>query len=285
MKLLSNPIVVRMLLLLILGGFALFAGIAVIRRLRRGLVEEATFSTDLSSPDALPLETYSAVIQQLKQQKHELQSVQQLEKRRSRASETISGSIISTLPCGVLFFTSNGLVRQANSAAKQILGFSSPLGMSADEVFRKATAETSNASRQTLAQLIAETLVSRSSIRRLEIDYRTPAGGQRVLEVTLTSVQSPTGEFFGLTCLLNDQTEMRDLRLRQALRDEMSLTMALELRKSLSAISAYAKHTVTNGDSPSETQRGNDIISEAAHVETTVGAFLSNTAAKGASGG
>ncbi|MEP6643385.1 MAG: PAS domain-containing protein [Acidobacteriaceae bacterium] len=285
MKLLSNPIVVRMLLLLILGGFALFAGIAVIRRLRRGLVEEATFPTDLSSPDALPLETYSAVIQQLKQQKHELQSVQQLEKRRSRASETISGSIISTLPCGVLFFTSNGLVRQANSAAKQILGFSSPLGMSADEVFRKATAETSNASRHTLAQLIAETLVSRSSIRHLETDYRTPAGGQRVLEVTLTSVQSPTGEFFGLTCLLNDQTEMRDLRLRQALRDEMSLTMALELRKSLSAISAYAKHNVTNGDSPSETQRGNDIMSEAAHVETTVGAFLSNTAAKGASGG
>jgi PAS domain S-box-containing protein len=284
MRLLGNPIVVRMLLLLIAAGFALCFGIAIMRRLRRGLLEEAALPTDFSSRDALPLETYSAVIQQLKQQKHELQRVQQTEKRRAKTSETISASILSSLSCGVLFFTSNGLVRQANSAAKQILGFSSPLGMSADEIFRNATAASSGESRQRLASLIVESLLQNNSVRRLDTQYLTPAGHERMLDVTLTAVQSPTGESFGLTCLLNDQTEIRDMQARESLREETSLSVALEFRNSLAAIRGYAQPLAKSTDLELAKQVGQDIISETEHLEATVGSFLSNTAAKGASG-
>ncbi len=284
MRLLGNPIAMRMLLLLIVGGFALFFGIAIMRRLRRGLVDEATLPTGFNSPDGLPLETYSAVIQQLKQQKHELQSGQVTEKRRAKTSETISASILSSLSCGVLFFTCNGLVRQANSAAKQILGFSSPLGMSADEIFRQATVTQSDESRQKLASLIAESLLQKSSVRRLDTQYITPAGHERMLDVTLTAVQSPTGEFFGLTCLLNDQTEIRDLQARESLREETSLSVALEFRNSLAAIRGYAQPLARSTDLESAKRVGQDIISEAEHLEAAVGSFLSNTAARGASG-
>ena len=78
------------------------------------------------------------MIQQLKQQKHELQSLQLVERRRAKTSENISAAVLSNLSSGVLFFTPNGLVRQANASAKQILGFASPAGMSAAEIFREA---------------------------------------------------------------------------------------------------------------------------------------------------
>ena len=68
-----------------------------------------------SAPETFPLHTYHAVIQQLKQQKHELQSSQREERRRAKTSENISAAVLSNLSCGVLFFTPNGLVRQANA--------------------------------------------------------------------------------------------------------------------------------------------------------------------------
>ena len=80
------------------------------------------------------------MIQNLKQQKFELQNEHAIQKRRAKTSEHITAAVIANLPCGVLFIGPNGLVKQANAAARQLLGFASPLGMSPDELFRKTTA-------------------------------------------------------------------------------------------------------------------------------------------------
>ena len=88
--------------------------------------------------EALPLHLYNTVIQQLKQQKHELQVQTLAEQRRARTTENFSQAVLSNLSSGVLVFGLNGLVKQANPAAKEILGFSSPSGMSADDIFRSA---------------------------------------------------------------------------------------------------------------------------------------------------
>ena len=128
----------RMVVVFLAAGFAFVIGLQLIRRMRRSITEETAFFDAPSAPQSFPLHTYHAVIQQLKQQKHELQSLQLLERRRAKTSENISAAVLSNLSCGVLFFTANGLVRHANSSAKQILGFASPAGMSAAEMFREA---------------------------------------------------------------------------------------------------------------------------------------------------
>ena len=87
--------------------------------------------------EALPLHLYNTVIQQLKQQKHELQLQNLTEQRRARTTENFSQTVLSNLPSGVLVFGHNGLVKQANPAAKEILGFRSLSGMSPQDVFRK----------------------------------------------------------------------------------------------------------------------------------------------------
>src|SRR5690242_17645979 len=113
----------RMGLVLIAAALSFFIGLAIIRRMRRSLVESSAAVGNRPSQESLPLHTYHAVIQQLKQQKHELLTLQQAERRRARTSENVSAAVLAHLSSGVLFINTSGLVRQANNAAREIMGF------------------------------------------------------------------------------------------------------------------------------------------------------------------
>jgi PAS domain S-box-containing protein len=280
MKLLTNPIFLRMAAVFFTAVFAFVAALLVMRRLRKGLIDE-DFSLDTPrESDSLPLHTYHAVIQQLKQQKHELQSMQQSERRRAKTSESISAAMLSNLPCGVVFFTANGLIRQANSSAKNILGFASLFGMSAAELFRDA--DLLGSSRTKLAEAVQAALREKSPYRRLEAEYVTPRGEERELEITVSSLHGPDGEALGAACLINDRTEFLQIRRQQELRGEMSAEMALELRTSLTTISGYAQQLAASRDPELARQLASDIAAEAAHLDRTIGGFLAGTAARAA---
>src|SRR5438046_9578868 len=166
MKLLTNPIFLRMAAVWLRAVFALGVALLVVRGLRKALIVE-DFSLDTPrESESLPLHTYHAVIQQLKQQKHELQSLQQSERRRAKTSESISAAVLSNLTCGVVFFTANGLVSQANGSAKHILGFASLVGMCAAVLHRDS--DRLGSSRTKLAEAVQAALQEKSPYRRLE---------------------------------------------------------------------------------------------------------------------
>ena len=275
MKLLTNPLVLRMVLVLFAAAFAFAMGMLIMRRMRRSFTEEASFADDPPSPESFPLHTYHAVIQQLKQQKHELQSLQQAERRRAKTSENISAAVLSNLSCGVMFFTPNGLIRQANGSAKHILGFASLVGMSSAEIFRDAALiATSDGSYANLAEAVESSLREKTRFRRLEAQYLTPGGEKRMLDITLSSVHAPDGDVLGAACLIDDHTEMAQIRRQQELRGEMSAEMALELRNSLATISGYAQQLAASRDPQLTRQLAADIAAEAAHLDRTIGGFL-----------
>jgi nitrogen-specific signal transduction histidine kinase len=279
-KLLSNPIVLRMAVMFVAAGFAFVLGLLVIRRMRRSITEEASFAGAPVATESFPLHTYHAVIQQLKQQKHELLSSQREERRRAKTSENISAAVLSNLSSGVLFFTSNGLVRQANGSAKQLLGFASPGGMSAAEMFRDAELiSVSDGSFANVAEAIDASLREKVRFRQLEARYHTPAGVERTLDITVSSVQTPDTEILGAACLINDRTEMTQIRRQQELRGEMSAEMALELRSSLATISGYAQQLAASDDADLAHQLAADITTEAAHLDRTIGGFLASAKA------
>lgn len=286
----TNPIVLRMALMFVAAGFAFILGLLLMRRMRRSISEEASLSDTSSASESFPLHTYHAVIQQLKQQKHELQSLQLVERRRAKTSENVSAAVLSNLSSGVLFFTPNGLVRQANASAKQILGFASPSGMSAGEIFREA--ELISASETTyanLAEAVNVSLREKTRFQRLEARYRTPAGEERTLDITVSSVQAPDSEVtgaagpgvasLGVACLINDRTEVAEIRRQQELRGEMSAEMALGLRNSLTTIAGYAQQLAASRDPELARQLAADIAAEAAHLDRTIGGFLASARA------
>jgi len=300
-KLLTNPIVLRMALVFVAGSFAFVVGLLLMKRMRRSISDEASFSDASTSSvsESFPLHTYHAVIQQLKQQKHELQSLQVAERRRARTSENISAAVLANLSSGVLFFTPNGLVRQANASAKQILGFASPTGMSAAEIFREAELiSSSQTTYANLAEAVNVGLREKTRFQRLEARYRTPAGKERALDITISPVHAPDSEApgaagpgmagqgvagLGVACLINDRTEVTEIRRQEELRGEMSAEMALGLRNSLTSIAGYAQQLAASREPELARQLASDIAVEAAHLDRTIGGFLAG--AKGARAG
>jgi nitrogen fixation/metabolism regulation signal transduction histidine kinase len=279
-RLATNPIMLRMALVLVAASLAFVLGLVLMRRMRRSISEEASLPDAPSAPESFPLHTYHAVIQQLKQQKHELQSLQLLERRRAKTSENVSAAVLSNLSSGVLFFTPNGLVRQANASAKQILGFASPAGMSAGQIFREAELiSVADGAYANLADAVSVSLREKTRFQRLEARYRTPTGQERTLDITVSSVHAPDSEVLGAACLINDRTEMTEIRRQQELRGEMSAEMALGLRNSLTTISGYAQQLAASRDPELARQLASDIAAEAAHLDRTIGGFLAGAKA------
>ena len=83
MKILGNPLLLRAVAVFCFGVFGFLVGLIFIRRLRKTIQEEADLGAGpRASLETLPLHVYSTVIQQLKQQKHELEIQSQAEQHR-----------------------------------------------------------------------------------------------------------------------------------------------------------------------------------------------------------
>ncbi len=270
---LANPIMLAVTLAVLFSVLALMTVIAVARQLRRHSGGDNFMAQNAPSLEQLPLHTYNEVIQQLKQQKHELLSAQLSERRRAKTSENISSAVLSHLSSGVVFLTPNGLVRRTNAAARDILGYGSPGGMNVAELFRDAQV-ISSAQPAPLSEVVQAAVRGQAASQSATARYTTPAGETRILDVTITCVRSQSGDVLGAACLINDKTEMTLLQQQQELRGEMSSEMALALRTSLATISGYAKQLAGTKDPDLALQLATDIVSEAAELDHTIGGFL-----------
>ncbi len=281
-RMLANPLLLPAGLVLGVAGGAFVFAIWVIRGLRRSITEEANLDSSATPTlETLPLHLYNTVIQQLKQQKHELQVQTQAEQRRARTSENFSQAVLSNLSSGVLVFGVNGLVKQSNPAAKEILGFHSPSGMSVEDIFRDAAigsaayaGGTGNAPGR-LSEEINAVLREGSKCRQFEADYTTPAGRTLHIAVTVSPVPAVDGGLLGAACLISDRSEFERIRHQQELHGEISAEMALELRTSLATIAGYAQQLARNRDPEMAPQLAADIASEASRLDRHIGGFLS----------
>ncbi len=282
---LINPMVLRMAALLFAALAAFGLGLFIIRRLRKNLVAETDEINQAPlAAEGLPVHAYHAVIQQLKQQKHELSAQQLAERRKAKASDTLSSTILSNLSCGVLFLNTSGLVRQTNAAARKLLGFASPVGLHSSDLFRtarlrpenNASLSTSEAitSEATVEQALAPALAGKSAVRGLLLNYVTRDGENHVIELTASPVLAEDASLMGTTLVLTDKTDIERIRHEQKLRQEISSQLALGLRDSLTTIAGYAQQLACSRDADLARQLANSIAQEAAQLDRTIGSFL-----------
>ncbi len=274
-----NPLVPRMVMLLFAGGAAFVVGLVAIRRLRKSLAQESdAVHHEPLAPEGLPVHAYHVVIQQLKQQKQELAAQQLAERRKAKVSDTLSSTILSNLSCGVLFLNTSGLVRQANAAARKLLGFASPVGLHLSDLFRTATLRPEKdgsrlSAASTVEQALAPALAGASAVRGLLLNYFTRNGGVYVLEVTASPVLGDDATLMGTTLVITDKTDIERFRHDQKMYREVSSELAESLRASLGTITGYARQLSRSCD-PELAHLADGIARETAQLNETVSGFL-----------
>jgi nitrogen fixation/metabolism regulation signal transduction histidine kinase len=280
-RMLANPVVLRMAFLFFCAMVAFGFGLIAIRRLRKNLTEEPESLAHVPmATEGLPVHAYHAVIQQLKQQKHELAAQQLSERRKAKASDTLSSAVLADLSSGVLFFNTAGLLRQANTAARKMLGFASPIGLSLTDVFRTASLRPNSkdtASVSSLEHVLAPAMSGTTAVRGLLCNYATRDGESKVIEVTASPVMGEDASLMGTTLVLNDKTDIERIRHDQRVRQEMSAELAQELRNSLAKIAGSAQQLVHSRDTELARQLADAIAAEAAELDRTIGSFLGGT--------
>jgi signal transduction histidine kinase len=290
--LLQNPLVVKAMVAFAFIFLLLLVGIYLIRRVRA-----QADTGDLPPPRvdgeaaAFSLLAYEGVIRRLKEQEKELENLRRQERDRASESASLSEAVLSNLGSGVVLFTPQSLVRQANPAAKALLGFASPAGLHARDLFRGVSqVRLSEPAGEGLEGLSGAAVLIKAVeqcaregrlLRRLEADHRSPKGESRVLGITLSPVRSPGGESLGAAALVSDLTEIT--RLSQQIRTqenmaalgEMSAGIAHEFKNSLATISGYAQMLHQGGGSaPESAQFAAKIAAETDALARIVGDFL-----------
>lgn len=282
MKLFTNPAVTGALMLLFVGAAAFIFGLLLIRKMRQELVGDDSAAPRAESP-AFAFQAYNAVIQQLKEKESELQRLRQSAADRASVSENISAAVVNNLPSGVVLFNTSTLVQQANAAAREILGYASATGLHARDLFRGATAVRGENDATTLPGVVASCLKDGRVFRRLEADYATPSGVKRVLGITVSPVNTSSGERLGAACLVTDLTQVtqlsQQLRLSEnlAAMGEMSAGMAHEFKNSLATIAGYSQMLADEREPENVRQFAAKIREETATLTRTVTEFLNIT--------
>lgn len=274
MNALINPVVLRMALLFVCCSTAFVLGLFLVRKLRKNVTAETEALQHAPlAPEGLPVHAYHAVIQQLKQQKHALAAQQMSERRKAKASDNLSSTVLANLSSGVLFFNTTGLVRQANAAARQILGFASPVGLHMADLFRTATLRDPDGD-TSVEQALAPAVLGKGAVRGLLVKYVTRDGESRALELTASPVLADDASLMGTTLVLNDKTDIEQIRRDQRLRQEISAELALALRDSLSMIAGSAQQLARSRDPELARHLADSIAHEAAQLDRRIGSFL-----------
>ena len=279
----SNPVAVRAILLLFFPVAAIGLGLMLMRALRRRFEADASLpEPSLRASQGVPLDLYHTVIQELKQQKHELTVLKQTEQRRARAVENLNQAVFTNLPSGVVVFDPSGNVKLANPAARNLLGYASITGLSAEELFGGANpgpgsapdeSQSAGGDHSSPADLVRLVLQERAP-RRLQMQHRTPAGLVRHFAITLSQIRGADDSSLGAACLIDDLSECENIRKQQQLHGQISAELALDLRTSLATIAGYAQQLAANRDPDLSRQLAEDISAEAARLDRHIGGFL-----------
>lgn len=285
-KLLRNPVALKMALVAVFCVSLLLLAILIIRRLRRNFQVEATPKRLSEGAAGFSLATYHGLAQQLREREKELERLRAKYQAEAATAANVTETVLANLSCGVIFFDRTGLVRQANRTAKSLLGYSSPFSFHIRDLFRGVSRvrwqETSEEAQSAapLVHALQETLRHAVRFPRLRVDYRSPSGEKRVLGVTAAPVPGKGNEIVGVSCLIDDLTEIADLsqEVRRsenlASLGEISAGLVHDFRKSLATVRGDAQALLRERSDPAVRLHAEKIVAELDSLTRIVDEFL-----------
>lgn len=285
-KLLHNPVAFKMLLLgFFCASLVLFA-IVLMRKMRRNIQLDAEPERLSQGNAGFALATYDGLARQLREKEKELQQLREQYQGEAALAGSINETVLANLNCGVVFFDRAGILRQANRAAKSLFGYSSPFSFHLRDLFRGVTRIKWTESGEEahsgapLLQAMQETLRNATPFPRMKVDYRTPSGQKRVLGVSASAVRAADGKILGLSCLIDDFTEIAELSQEVhrsenlASLGEISAGMVHDFKRSLAMVRGFAQELLKQGSDPTTRQGAEKIVTELDSLSRILDEFL-----------
>ncbi|HEX8180763.1 MAG TPA: ATP-binding protein [Pyrinomonadaceae bacterium] len=185
------------------------------------------------------LETFQAVVAQLRTQQRALEQLSAQASARAASAEQFNEHIIASVPSGLVAFDAEGRATVVNTPARALLDVNGAAEGQSVQTLLRAAPE--------LAALVERCLQTGELYRREEVTT-TGASGVRRLGTTVAPI-SPQSEqgARGALCLLTDITEVAQLREALALKrnleslGEMSAGLAHEFKNALAALHGYTQ--------------------------------------------
>jgi PAS domain-containing protein len=266
----------------------------LIRKIRHDInAETAQAALPQERSPAFSLAAYNGVIQQLREKEKNLQRLVEKEQQRSAAAEVILEAVLANLACGVIFLDRIGGVRQANRAAKSLLGYASPLLFNLRDLFRTVTKirwpdGTEANSPMPLVSALQQAIRDAVPLPRVEVEYRTPAGQKRTLAITAFPVMEKNAalnavkdkETLGACCLIEDLTQITEIARQMHVTEnlasmgEISAGLVRDFKNSLETIANHAQTLARAGAGEDARLLAEKITTEAESLSKVVAEFL-----------
>ncbi|MGH9749433.1 MAG: sensor histidine kinase [Candidatus Polarisedimenticolia bacterium] len=226
-------------------------------------------------PDYL-VDAFRGVLDKLRAQEEELHRLKG-EPGADQGATLPGDRLIAGMSSAVLVFDGGGRLAVLNAAAGRILGLErgEPAGRPYAELLQRAPR---------LVDLVGRSLGSGASFSREVIALPVGAGREAHLGAMVSPIRTGGGPIEGVLCLLADLTEIKVLRERVGLKEnlaalgEMSAGIAHEFRNSLAAIQGLArliqKEAERGGGATGVRESADAIVKEVAAVGQVVQDFL-----------
>ncbi|MBX7222350.1 MAG: hypothetical protein K1Y36_20540 [Blastocatellia bacterium] len=187
----------------------------------------------------LVMDSYQHMINRLQSHGKELEREREAERVRAESSEQFSDRLVVSIPSALIVVTNDNLVSITNRQARELFGNPElKPGMAAYQDFFAVAPD--------VVGLIAKAFQTGESLHQSEVPAML-GGHARFLDVSVSPIPGRTEGWQGVLCLVNESTEMVELRAGMQLREtlaslgEMAAGIAHEFKNSLAAISGYAQ--------------------------------------------
>ncbi|MBD3403059.1 PAS domain S-box protein [candidate division GN15 bacterium] len=231
--------------------------------------------TDSESADAeAVVGEYKRIIRELEENERELRRLNDEISRRADSLEQFNTYLLRAVDSGIVTLALDGRVQTVNEAAARLLELDprEAAGYAYDNVF---------AANPELVLAVQSALAGMPTVGYREYEYPTSSGPEQLLGVTISSIRDSDEQRLGLSILINDITELNQLRRdleegqRLASLGAMAGGLAHQLRNAMGVIAGYGnlvRKRLEQAGADTETIVA--LMQETAEAEALVSQFL-----------
>lgn len=185
---------------------------------------------------------YQEIIDELQEKESKLRALNEQIQQKATSLEYFNKYLLKSISSGIITMNKKGVILSVNSAAMEILtrDENKLVGKSFHEILKD---------NKYLITAIESSIQNNSNQPYCEYDFHTPDGNLLSLGVIISVVQDNTTNQLGFSILINDLTEIKNLRRELETKErlvalgEMAGGLAHQLRNSIGAILGYCRLT------------------------------------------